>query len=416
MAKYDLLIKNGNVYPLNRVLDVGIRDGVITELKYGLEESEAEKVIDAANHTVSPGFCDSHMHIDKALTMDEDDTTDLLSACIRSDNLTHESYAGWNMDDVVEEIVERSSKVLDMCIKHGTTAVKTHVLLNPDIGFAALKAMDILKEQYRDKITIKCIVPYYDYLKDDWIKAAEAGSIDFIGGYPNMTFDEVKGTLDYTLAYKQTVDEVFSLAKEYNLPIDLHCDESDSTNIDCFNYIVAKTYEEGMQGRVTCGHVTGLSAKEMDEEYAAASIAWAAKARVNVTTQTSCNMYLMDIGRRGPTRVKQLLDCGVNVAVASDNIRDPFRPFGNGDMLEEGILTAQVNKFGTRAGLSKVAQMLTYYPAANMLLEDYGILPGCKADLVVLDAPDMPEALLSQVEKSYVVKSGMIVAEKGRIL
>lgn len=411
--KYDLLIKNGNVYPLNRILDVGICGGKIVDLKAGLDSSLADKVVDVSGCTVSPAFVDAHMHIDKAFTADEDDTTDLLSACIRSDKKLHEEYMGWDRQAVIDDIVERSSDVIRMCVANGTTAVKTNVSITPDIGFAALDAMDILKEKYKDYITIKTVVPAYDDFMEEWKEYARRGSIDFIGGYPNITYSSPSGNPDYTLAYKAEVDRAFELAAKYNLPVDLHCDESDSDNLSCFLYMIDMTYANKMQGRVTCSHVTGLGAKDIDEAYAADAIARAAKACVNVTTMTSCNMYLMDIGRRGPTRVKQLLDCGVNVSIASDNIRDPFRPFGNADLLEEGLLTAQLHKFGTKAGLRSIARMITIFPAENLLLENYGILPGCNADIVVLDAPDMQEAILSQVKKSYVIKNGSIVAQDG---
>lgn len=414
--KYDLLIKDGNVYPLNRILDMGIKDGKIVDLKQGLSPDEAETVIDAKNCTISPAFVDAHMHIDKALTADEDDTTDLLQACIRADHKTHESYMGWDRQAIVDDIVERSSEIIKMCIANGTTAIKTHVLITPDIGFAALDAMDILKEKYKDYITIKTVVPAYDDFLDEWKEYARKGSIDCVGGYPNMEYNEATGNLDYTLAFKKEVDKAFELAKKYDLPVDLHCDESDSDNLSCFLYMIDQTYANQMQGRVTCSHVTGLGSKDIDEAYAADAIARAAKTCVNITTMTSCNMYLMDIGRRGPTRVRQLLDCGINVSIASDNIRDPFRPFGNADLLEEGLLTAQLHKFGTKNGLNKIAQMITIFPAANLNLPDYGILPGCNADVVVLDAPDMNEAILSQVKKSYVIKLGKVVAKDGNLV
>lgn len=414
--KYELLLKGGNVFPINRVMDIGIKDGKIVEVKEHLEESEAREVIDVAGQTVSPGFADSHMHIDKALTADEDDTTNLLDACIRSENITREMYEGWPREDVLEDIVERSSKVIEMCVANGTTAIKNHVLVTDAWGMLAVDAMDILKERYKDKITIKSIVPYYEAYDKEWREAARQHRIDVIGGYPNMTANQRDGHSKYTLEYRKTVDQIFSLAKEYNLPIDLHVDESDSTNIDLFEYVVKKTFEEHLEGRVTCSHVTGISAKKIDEEYVADVLAWAAKARVRVATMTSCNMYLMDIGRRGPTRVKQMLDVGIDVSIASDNIRDPFRPFGNGDLLEEALLTAEVHKLFTRTELGYAAKMITLYPAENMLLEDYGVLPGCNADLVVLDAPDMQEAILSQVDKTYVLKKGKVIAKSGKLV
>ncbi len=411
MAKYDILIKNGMVFPLDRVLDMGIRDGKVIALAEKIE-GEADAVIDAKGQMISPGFVDCHMHIDKSLTADEDDATDLLSACIRSQSKAHEYYAGWEKEDIVDDIVERSSAVIEKCIVNGTTAVKTNVLITPDIGFSALEAMDILKDKYKDYITIKTVVPLCDDNMEEWLSYMRAGSIDCIGGYPNLELDK-NGKPDYTLAFKSRVDQVFELAKEYDVPVDFHCDESDSDNLSCFLYIIEQTYKNKMQGRVACGHVTALASKDIDEAYAADAIAWAAKARVNIATMTSCDMYMMDIGRRGPTRVKQLLDCGVDVSIASDNIRDTYRPFGNGDLLEEALLTAQLHKFGTRRGLKKIAEMITFFPAANTLLENYGILPGCAADLVILNAPDIQEAVLSQVEKSYVIKSGKVVAKEG---
>lgn len=414
--KYDLLIKKGNVFPLNRILDIGIKDGKIAELKENLEDSDAVRVINAEGCVISPGFVDAHMHIDNAFTSDEDDTTDLLSARIRLDNRIRDEYMGWDRQEVVDDIVDRASQVVEMCIANGTTAVKTHVQVSPVTGYAALDAMDILKKKYADRITIKTVVPAPEKMLDEWRRYAEAGAIDFIGGYPDAAYNELTGCLEYTTACRREIDRIFELAKEYDLPVDIHCDESDSSNLDCFLYIVDKTYENGMQDRVTCSHVTGLAAKDIDEAYAADAIARAAKARVNVVTMTSANMYLMDIGRRGPTRVKQLLDCGVNVSTASDNIRDPFRPFGNADLLEEALLTAQLHKFGTRKGLVNTARMITFFPAGNLLLDNYGILPGADADVVVLDAPDMCEGILSQVKKLYVIKSGRVVAEKGKLV
>jgi cytosine deaminase len=186
-------------------------------------------------------------------------------------------------------------------------------------------------------------------------------------------------------------------------------DESDAPDVSCFEYVLDKTIAAGMQGRVTCGHVTALSAPGMDEGRAARAIEKTAKAGVHITTLSSCNMYLMGGERRGPTRVREFLEAGVNVAAASDNVRDPFRPFGNASLLEEALLTAQIHKLALPDQLGKVFDMITYNGAKNSLLSGYGIGEGAAADLVLLDAATVPEAVLSQAGKLLVIKRGKVI-------
>lgn len=417
--KYDLIILGGNLYGgglwVQENVDIAIKDGKIAEVGKGLDKTFAEVVIDASNKFISPGFVDAHMHIDKALLADDDDTADLLSAINHSSHTGMAKYSGKSREEIYQDIISRSSKILDMCIKNGTTTIKTNVLINPAWGCLALKAMTELKKTYGDRIDVFNVTPYMDGFTEEWEEAAERGEIDFIGGCPNIDVSPVSGEAEYTLDYKSKVDTAFALAEKYDLPIDLHCDESDRPNIDAFLYMIQKTMETQMQDRVTCGHVTGLSAIGMDPDYAATAIARCAKARVNVASMTSCNLYLMDWKRRGPTRVRELMEAGVNVCIASDNIRDPFRPFGSADLLREVLLTAQVHKYGTNAGFYRLLEMITYNPAANALIENYGTLPGCDADLVILDAPNFTEAILSQSEKLYVIKRGKVVAKEGKV-
>lgn len=114
------------------------------------------------------------------------------------------------------------------------------------------------------------------------------------------------------------------------------------------------------------------------------------------------------------TRVRELQAAGVNVAYASDNIRDAFRPFGNANMLEEGLITAQVLQMGTPAELEQVMKMGTYNAAAAMGLQDYGIKVGARADLVLLDATTPAGAIIGQVEKVCVIKGGRVAVRNDK--
>ena len=118
--------------------------------------------------------------------------------------------------------------------------------------------------------------------------------------------------------------------------------------------------------------------------------------------------------RRGLPPVKQLLAAGVNVAYASNNVRDAFRPTGNFDLLEEGLVLAYGAHMDSVDELETLLKMSTYNAARLMGLENYGLEKGCQADIVVLDAPSPSAAIVGQAEKLYVFKAGNLVAQNDR--
>ncbi|MEG1416524.1 MAG: amidohydrolase family protein, partial [Clostridium sp.] len=312
--KYDVIIQNANVYETGSDLDVAIKDGKIVAIEKNISKSKAYKVIDATNKLVAPGFVDSHTHIDKALTLGDAEPGDLMAAITAANKYV----ASVPRDKVYEDVVRRGRQIIEMAIANGTTAIKTNVFINDKWGTEPLRAINDLKAEYKDYIDIYNVTPFNDIgplpadILADVEKAAANGKIDFIAGYPTLTSD-----------YKKDVDTIFAYAKQFNIPIDLHVDESDAPNIDCLKYVIDKTISEGMQGKVTVGHVTALDAYGISDAEAAAVIAKAKEAKINVTSLTSCNLYLMGRDskkpmRRGITRVDELTKAGVNVSFASD--------------------------------------------------------------------------------------------------
>jgi cytosine deaminase len=132
-------------------------------------------------------------------------------------------------------------------------------------------------------------------------------------------------------------------------------------------------------------------------------IAEVAAAGLHVVSLPAVNLFLQ--GRdspqpapRGVTRVRQLLEAGVNVAAASDNVRDPFYPFGDGDLLRLAALTVSVAHLGGHKGMETALAMVTGHAARAIgLTEPYAVCTGAPADLVVLDlhGPGDAAAVLS---------------------
>ena len=403
MDTCEVLIRNANVFDVGKGLDIAVRDGKIVQIGPDLPMT-APTELRADNKLVVPGLVESHTHLDKSFTAVDEDTPNLQEAY----GIFARYLAKIPPEGMVEDIKVRSRRVLDWELAAGASAVKSHVLVCPQWGMGSLQAINELKEEYRGRLDLYNITQWTPEYDREFRAAAKAGEIDFIAGYPLFTDDPMGN-----------IDQVFALAEEYGLPLDLHIDERDEPDISCFLSVIEHTRRYHMEGRVTCGHVTALCAVE--DEPAHRAICEAVEAGINIITLPSCNMFLMGRKdrqpiRRGVTRVDEFLKAGANVAVASDNVRDPYRPFGNGDLLEEALFAAQVLQYGTADQLDEVMRMMTTRPARNTMIPDYGLAQGCRADLVILDAPTAKEAIISQSERLYVLKGGRIVVKDGKIL
>lgn len=403
MDTCEVLIRNANVFDVGKGLDIAVRDGKIVQIGPDLPMT-APTELRADNKLVVPGLVESHTHLDKSFTAVDEDTPNLQEAY----GIFTRYLAKIPPEGMVEDIKARSRRVLDWELAAGASAVKSHVLVCPQWGMGSLQAINELKEEYRGRLDLYNITQWTPEYDREFRAAAKAGEIDFIAGYPLFTDDPMGN-----------IDQVFALAEEYGLPLDLHIDERDEPDISCFLSVIEHTRRYHMEGRVTCGHVTALCAVE--DEPAHRAICEAVEAGINIITLPSCNMFLMGRKdrqpiRRGVTRVDEFLKAGANVAVASDNVRDPYRPFGNGDLLEEALFAAQVLQYGTADQLDEVMRMITTRPARNTMIPDYGLAQGCRADLVILDAPTAKEAIISQSERLYVLKGGRIVVKDGKIL
>jgi cytosine deaminase len=117
---------------------------------------------------------------------------------------------------------------------------------------------------------------------------------------------------------------------------------------------------------------------------------------------------------RGVTRLGELRDAGVNVAISTNNIVNPFTPYGQPDLLRQALVAAMACHLGNLDQLAWLPELFTTNAARAIALPDYGLAEGCHADLVVLDARDAAQAVIEQAEKLYVVKGGRIVARNTR--
>ncbi len=113
---------------------------------------------------------------------------------------------------------------------------------------------------------------------------------------------------------------------------------------------------------------------------------------------------------RGITRVKQLWQHGVNVFSSQDDVADPFYPFGRNDQQEVVGYICHTAHMAAPSEIEAAFDFVTYNAARALHLQDYGLEPGCKADLNVLAAPTVREVLRLQQPPGYVIREGKVLA------
>ncbi|ARK32017.1 amidohydrolase family protein [Halalkalibacter krulwichiae] len=393
---------------------ISIKDGSVVELVPHPSKVKGERafsylqeelmttndiVWDGEGRILLPGMVDAHMHLDKSHTLfvAENKSGTLLEAI--------ESYTKASESFTDEQVKERMRKTALGALAHGTTTIRTHIDFNTRVQeettFRGIRMALELKRELASVMTIQVypMLPYYPYTDLDRTKIEKMlkMDIDGVGGAPHISEKPL-----------ECIDEIFSYAKQHNLPLDLHTDESDDPAVDTVLYIAEKTKQFHYQGKVVVDHLCSLAA--MEEQKAKMVIEEMKKAHLGAITLPAANLYLQGRGdtgiiRRGITRVRELLEAGVPIATASDNVCDPFHPFGRGDLLQIAQLTGYTAHLGGKEDIPTLLKMITDIPAKLTGKQEKGIATGQQADFVIIDATSV-ERLFAELPQTRAVFGG----------
>ncbi|KXF75826.1 cytosine deaminase [Paramesorhizobium deserti] len=400
---FDLIIRNGNLPDGRKGFDIGVSGGKITAVEKTIA-AEAGEEVDATGRLVSPPFCDPHFHMDATLSLG-------IPRMNVSGTLL-EGIALWGELRPLltrEALVERALRYCDLAVTQGLLYIRSHV----DTSDPRLVTAEALLE-VREKVA-----PYIDlqlvaFPQDGYFRAPEGAAsleraldmgIDIVGGIPHFerTMDEGR----------RSVEALCRIAADRGLPVDMHCDETDDPLSRHIETLAAETIRFGLQGRVAGSHLTSMHS--MDNYYVSKLIPLMAEAEINVIPNPLINIMLQGRHdtypkRRGMTRVRELMAAGLNVSFGQDCMMDPWYSMGSADMLEVGHMAIHLAQMGGIEDKRKIFDALTVNSAKTMGLTGYGLDVGCKADLIVLQAEDILEALRLKPNRLFVLKGGEIVA------
>jgi cytosine deaminase len=363
--------------------------------------------VDAAGGLVLPSFIDLHLHLDLAYSLDlvpENRSGTLVEAI----GLYSEAKRTFTPDSVCD----RAVRAIRDEVLFGTGAIRNHVDVGATAELRLCEGVLAAREKMNDCIDIEVVT----FPQDGVIR--DHGSLDRMRAAMKMGCDVVGGIAHYERTPRDSqrqIELLFDLAEEFDAPIDCHIDETDSPESRCVEYLAAETVKRGWQGRVTASHVCALASYE--PVHAAKVIGLLAEAQVHVVTNPGVNLHLQGRfdtypKRRGLTRVRELMAAGVNVSAGQDCIKDPFYPFGTGQMLEVAHLLVHADHLSSASQIESAMDAITVNPARAMQRGDYGALPGCRADLVVLPVDSVHEAIRCRPRPIAVLKQGMRLSPK----
>jgi cytosine deaminase len=397
---FDRIFRNAVTRSSPTPVDIGVSGGRIAAIAPHLACEAAE--IDIGGRLVLPGFVDSHIHLDKAC---------LLGRCGHVQGSLKDAIAAvatMKRDFTVEDVYARGARVIERAIVHGTTRMRTHVEIDPRIGLRSFAAIKALKRDYAWAIDLSlCVFPQEgltnDPGADELLVEALRDGADVIGGCP------------YTdTAPQAQIKRIFDLAQEFDRDVDFHLDFDLDPSWSHMEEVCRQTEQRNYHGRVAIGHATKLSA--LPPQRLRAATTRLAQAGVAVTVLPATDLYLM--GRdathnipRGLTMAHKLVEGGVLCSVATNNVLNPFTPFGDASLLRMANFYANVAQAGV-SEFETCLDLVTDLPARLLNLGDYGIVVGNPADLVVLDTDSGPNAIAELPDLLAGFKQGRQVFER----
>lgn len=398
----DVILQGGIV--AGRAQDLAIQDGRIRQIAPHMTTT-ARRCIDVTGKLILPGFVESHIHPDKAFIADR-------GPGLEAGGPTPQVLvAAMKQAFTVDDVYERARRALRTAIRHGCTAMRAHVEIDTYIGLRGVEAMQRLQAECAGVLDLQLVAfaqegLFHENVTQGLLREALQMGLQVLGGCPYMDHDQ-----------QRHIDWCFDTAEAFHVPLDFHADSSDDPALLTCTYIAEQTIARGMQGQVTLGHLCTLDV--LEPAHRSRVIALLQQAGIHAISLPATELHVK--GRtpgartwRGVTRLGELHAAGVNVSISTNNIVNPFTPYGHPDLLRQALVAAMTAHLGNLEQMAWLLDLVTVNPARALGLPHYGLAEGCQADLVVLDAADPIQAITEQVEKLWVFKAGQIVAQATR--
>ncbi len=402
---FDLVLRKCRLEERRELADIAISSGQIAGIADRVE-GDGQTELNVDGRLVSCAFLQPHIHLDKVGTLPSlgRNRTGTLAEAI---DILHRVKRA----STPAEVAERAGVVIRQAVLSGTTRIRSHVDVDTVGGLTPLRGVLQAAREHADLCDIQIVAfPQEGIIRDPGtaglMAAAMREGAEVVGGMPHWERDEQ--------AARDHIGLCMDLAQRHDADVDMHIDETDDPGSRTLAMLIDATLERGWHGRVTAGHCCAMAA--WPDQYAEAVLNRAAAAGLRFVTNPATNLLLQgrldrEPRRRGVPRVKEMLAAGLTVACGQDCVRDGFYPFGAADQLQVALILCHAAQLSVPSEIDAALRAIRSAAALMMGVQDYGLRPGASADLVVLDAEDMHEALRLQAARSWVIRRGTVVAE-----
>ncbi|MGW8686104.1 amidohydrolase family protein [Streptomyces sp. NPDC055817] len=376
--------------------DVLVADGRIAAITPPALPEEYE-VVDGGGALALPSPVDAHIHPDKT-TWGQTWLSRTPASSLR-DLIDGDVAARADMPAPVED---RAGALMDRAITRGTRAMRAHVDVAPVHGLSNVHGVRAAAASRADLLDVQVVAfPQLGLLTEpgtaELLEKALSEGAEVLGGLDPVGVDgDMHGQLDV----------LFGLAERAAVPLDIHLHDGGPSGIEQVTEIARRTVTLGMQGRVTVSHAFCVAGLGGDELTRVGEIL--AEAGVSLTT---CALGADPVVPFGP-----LGELGVLVAAGSDGVRDPWTPFGDGDMITRAHLLAYRTDARTDAELAECYAVVAHGGAALLGLERTELRVGDPADFVLLTGDSVAQVVVDRPVPSLVVRAGRVIARDGQLV
>lgn len=399
------LIQNVRLVGREGLWQLVIENGRFKTIKPMSEpQPESQQILNGRGGLAIPPFIEPHIHLDTTQTAGQPSWN--------QSGTLFEGIERWAERKALlthEDVKQRAWKTLKWQIANGIQYVRTHVDVS-DPTLTALKAMLEVKQEAAPWIEVQIVAfpqegilsyPNGEVLLEEALRLGA----DVVGAIPHFEFTREYGV--------ESLHKVFALAQKYDLPLDIHCDEIDDEQSRFVETVAALALRDGIGARVTASHTTamhsynGAYTSRLFRLLKMSGINFVANPLVNIHLQGRFDDYPK---RRGITRVKELLEAGINVCFGHDDVFDPWYPLGTANMLQVLHMGLHVCQMMGYQQIDEGLKLITDNSARTFGVQDYGLVEGNAANLIILPAENGFDAVRRQVPVRWSVRTGKVIA------
>jgi len=293
-------------------------------------------------------------------------------------------------------IIKNVRRALAQAAIYGNTHIRAFADVDSKARLEGMKALIRAREEFKGIVEIQVGAFAQDGLAREpgaselMHQAMEMGA-DIVGGIPWIEYTETD--------IQGHIKEIFDLAQEFNKDVSMLVDDAGDAGLRSLEAMAVEAIRRGWQGRALAHHARAMAL--YPQPYFQKVVALLKQAKMAVVSDP----------HTGPlhARVRELLEEGVTVCLGQDDISDGYYPFGRNNMLEVAFLAAHLLWMTTSRDIETLYDMITVNAARAMNVSDHALRVGVPANLVVLTAPNVLEALREHTAPLYVISGGKVV-------